>query len=310
VSGQEPGDSLDRAAHLRTNLEHLERALDAGDSLLLPVWRDMSLVQEGERLVRLELSHARALLDDGEIVWLGLLEGRACFAVDVSALDTPLAHPAMRDAGEFADLRYVGAALSTTDAELALYARGILYWHAQHQYCGACGAPTAPREGGHMRECRNDDCRKKHFPRTDPAVIMCVYDGDRCLVGRQKRWPAGMYSTLAGFVEPGESIEQAVAREVMEEAGVRIARPRYFRSQSWPFPSSLMIGFFARATSTDIDIADDELEDARWITREQLRDPRAHDFFVPGTFSLSGQLLQAFLSGEHLTPDDDGDGRG
>ena len=150
-----------------------------------------------------------------------------------------------------------------------------------------------------MRECRDEACRSKHFPRTDPAIIVLVHHGDRCLVGRQSSWPKGMYSTLAGFVEPGESLEQAVAREVHEESGVRITDVRYFRSQPWPFPSSLMLGFIARATTTEIDVQDDELEDARWITREQLREPRAHDFFVPGAFSLSGQLLDAFLNDAH-----------
>ena len=297
VSDGPPSLAFDRAAHLRTDLGQLERALNDAESLIVPVWRDLTLVHDDERVARIEVGHARELLDKGELVWLGRMEGRSCFAVDVSQMDEPLDHPALE--GDFKDLRFIGAALPAEDAALAAYARGILYWHTRQQHCGVCGTPTSPREGGHMRECRDERCATKHFPRTDPAVIMLVHDGDRCLVGRQRRWPTGMYSTLAGFVEPGETIEEAVTREVLEEAGVHIEHVRYFRSQPWPFPSSLMIGFMARAGSTEIDVGDDELEDARWITREQLADPKTHGFFVPGTFSLSGQLLQAFLEDRH-----------
>jgi NAD+ diphosphatase len=127
---------------------------------------------------------------------------------------------------------------------------------------------------------------------------MLVHDGELCLLGRQQRWPAGMYSTLAGFVEPGETIEEAVAREIMEEAGIAVDDVRYFRSQPWPFPSSLMIGFTARATSREIHLGDDELQDARWVTRQQIRDCRSHGFFVPGPYSLAGQLIEAFLAQE------------
>lgn len=290
---------FDRAAHLRSDLDHLEASLDDPRSLIVPVWRDLTLVHPEQRVARVALGDARDLLDAGELVWLGQQDGCAHFGVDVSALPEPLDHRALATAGEFKDLRFVGAALPQQDAELAFYARGLLYWHRRQRHCGVCGAPTAPREGGHVRECRDEGCATKHFPRTDPAIIVLVHDGERCLVGRQRNWPKGMYSTLAGFVEPGESLEQAVAREVLEESGVHVADVRYFRSQPWPFPSSLMLGFVARATSTEIDVYDDELEDARWITREQLRDPKAHDFFVPGPFSLSGQLLTAFLEDEH-----------
>jgi NAD+ diphosphatase len=152
------------------------------------------------------------------------------------------------------------------------------------------------REGGHVRACRNDACATMHFPRTDPAIIVLVHDGDQCLLGRQKRWPKGMYSTLAGFVEPGESMEEAVAREVEEEAGVLVQDVRYFRSQPWPYPASLMIGFTARATSRAIVLGDQELEHAAWFSREQIRNFGADGAFVPGAnFSLAGQLIAAFL---------------
>jgi len=184
----------------------------------------------------------------------------------------------------------------------------MLFWHTRTQHCGACGERTAPRQGGHVRVCRRESCALEHFPRTDPAIIVLVHDGDECLLGRQRSWPRGMYSTLAGFVEPGETIEQAVAREVFEESGVRVEDVRYFRSQPWPFPSSLMIGFSARAVSRAIDVGDDELEDARWVSKAELQAtarvsapldaPRTGQLFVPGRYSLSGQLIEAYLRGE------------
>jgi NAD+ diphosphatase len=287
---------LDRAVHVRKDVDLLEAQLRAGDSLFVPVWREQSLVS-GARAALVRAGDARGLLDlGGELVWLGTVGGAGCFAIDVSTMADPLAHQALAGVGEFKDLRFAGPALPANEVNLLAYARGILYWHGRHLHCGVCGGRTAPREGGHLRVCRNQDCATQHFPRTDPAMIVLVRDGDECLLGRQKRFPAGMYSTLAGFIEPGESIEEAVVREVREESGVQVDDVRYFNSQPWPYPSSLMIGFNARATSREV-VLDDELEDARWFSREQLRDPRAHGFFVPpGPFSLSGQLIAAFVN--------------
>jgi NAD+ diphosphatase len=292
---------FERAAHLRKDIDALEADLRADASVLVPVWRDQSLIA-GERVALIELARARELLDaSGELVWLGRLGTAGCFALDVSTLADPLQHRALAGAGEFKDLRLAGAALPIDHAALAAYARGILYWHRRQQHCGACGQPTAPREGGHVRVCRAEDCATQHFPRTDPAVIVLVHDGDLCLLGRQATWPKGMYSTLAGFVEPGETLEQAVAREVEEESGVRVEDVRYFRSQPWPFPSSLMVGFTAKARTREIRPSD-ELEDARWFSRAELRAAREHGFFVPGRFSLAGQLIEAYLSAPAAEP--------
>jgi NAD+ diphosphatase len=150
--------------------------------------------------------------------------------------------------------------------------------------------------------CSDSTCGAEHFPRTDPCVLMLVCDGERCLLGRSRGWPNGMHSALAGFVEPGETLEQAVAREVMEEVGVELGAVRYVSSQPWPFPASLMIGFVAEARTTDIRIDEHELEAARWVTREQLRDPRAHGFFVPPPAALAGQLIAAFTAGTLIDP--------
>jgi len=184
-----------------------------------------------------------------------------------------------------------GGLLPAEEAEVLAYARGMLYWHRRHRYYGSCGRPTQPREGGHMRECVEEDL--KHFPRTDPAVMVLVSRGERCALARQHGWPEGMFSIVAGFVEPGESTEDAAVREVKEELGLRIGELRYFRSQPWPFPSSLMIGFFAEADDEALVIDGTELEEARWVTREELRDPKG--FFYPPPYSLAHHMIRAFL---------------
>jgi NAD+ diphosphatase len=289
---------LDRAAHLRKDVDFLQAELRAPQSVILPVFRELALI-DGERVALVSVAEAGSLLDhDGELVWLGKLAQGSCFALDLSAFADPLAHPALRERGELRDLRMSGATLRTDHAALAMYARGLMYWHTRQRHCGVCGAPTAARSGGHTRVCRNESCKTEHFPRTDPAIIVLVKSGNECLLGRQPRWPAGMYSTLAGFVEPGETIEQAVAREVHEESGVRVENVHYFRSQPWPFPASLMIGFNATAATREINVDGDELEDAKWFSKDQVRDARAHGFFVPGKFSLSGQLIEAWLADE------------
>lgn len=289
---------LDRAAHLRKDIDFLQAELRAPGSLILPAFRDVSLIA-GERIALVPIHEASSLLDhDGELVWLGKLEQGSCFAIDLSTMADPLAHPALRERGELRDLRMAGATLRQDHAALALYARGLLYWHTRQRHCGVCGSPTAARSGGHVRVCRNEGCKTEHFPRTDPAIIVLVKSGNDCLLGRQPRWPAGMYSTLAGFVEPGETIEQAVAREVHEESGVRVETVQYFRSQPWPFPASLMIGFNATAATREINVDGDELEEARWFSKEQVRNSKAHGFWVPGKFSLSGQLIEAWLAEE------------
>jgi NAD+ diphosphatase len=301
-----PLPRFDRAAHLRKDIDFLESQLRDRESLVVPMWRDMNLIA-GNRAALLRLGDTRELLDlECELVWLGKLDSASCFAIDVSPLPDPLAHRALATAhGEFKDLRFVAAGLPADEVALLAFARGILYWHGRQRHCGVCGERTAARDGGHVRACRNQDCNTQHFPRTDPAIIVLVRDADRCLLGRQRHWPKGMYSTLAGFVEPGETIEQAVVREVFEESGIVVDDMRYVRSQPWPYPASLMIGFQARAASTEIFIGDDELEDARWFSRADLQanlqKAGQGDFFVPSAaFSLAGQLIRGFLDDESI----------
>jgi NAD+ diphosphatase len=211
----------------------------------------------------------------------------------VSGEESPLAAAGLSERGEPGDLRIQGGLVPAEEAELLAYARGVLGWHARHRYCAACGQPTKPKEGGHVREC--PACTAKHFPRTDPAVMVLVTRGDRCVLARQAPWPQGMYALVAGFVEPGESIEDAAHREVKEELGVDIGGLAYLRSQPWPFPSSLMIGFSAEAESDALTVDHEELEDARWFSRSELEMPKG--FFLPPPYSLAHQLIKRWMVG-------------
>ena len=192
----------------------------------------------------------------GEPLLLGLGEDGPVFAAEAAD-------------GSLMDLREAAATLPRADGGLAAYAAALLNWHRRHRFCANCGHPTEIREAGHVRSCPN--CGAEHHPRTDPVVIMLVLRGEEVLLGRQPSWPPGRYSALAGFVEPGESLEEAVAREVREEARVEIGTPRYVSSQPWPFPSSLMLGFVAPWSSGEPVIGDEELEDVRWFTRKAVR---------------------------------------
>ena len=177
----------------------------------------------------------------------------------------------------------------------------MTYWHRRHRYCGVCGATTKITRGGHVRMCTNESCKTEHFPRTDPAVIMLVHHGDKCLLGRGKHFPRGMHSTLAGFVEPGESFEDAVAREVYEEVKVKVKDVIYRSSQPWPFPASVMIGFHAEAESMDFSVNESELESARWLSREELRPenmPKDGSFFMPRRDSIARRLIEEWLGHE------------
>ena len=312
---------LDRAAHLRRGAGWLEELLARPDTAVVPLWRSKNLVSgleggPGEsgigalfnaphsnpKAVYLEGEAAASLCETGgEIIFLGLREKRAFIAVDLSPIRAPESLPPLADMlssdeTDFADLRAVGPLLDRRDGALFAYARGMMTWHRRHIYCGLCGTETASRDAGHLRVCGNEDCGTHHFPRTDPAVIMLVTDGTRCLLGRQAAWPPGMHSTLAGFVEPGESLEGAVAREVFEEAGVRVNDVHYHSSQPWPFPGSVMLGFHATATSTEITVDESELEAAHWFEADWIK---ANDgkggFRLPRVDSIARRLVEDWL---------------
>ncbi len=221
----------------------------------------------------------------GQRIFLGLYDDAAHFTV--------LADKPFRAPDDWGMLRTTGPLLSAHDAGLVVQAQALAEWHRAHRFCPACGSPLKVQSAGYVLICQG--CGKQHFPRTDPAVIMLVTDGDRVLLGRHPAWPPGRFSTLAGFVDPGESLEQAVAREVLEEVGVHIGEVSYFGNQPWPFPSSLMIGFFALATTTDIDVDGEEIESARWFSREELRaEVEAGRVVLPGGISISRSLVEAW----------------
>ena len=289
--------ALDRVAHLRRDETWVRASLDAAHAVIVPVWRSRSLVAAGDvpRAAMPRRGEAQPYLDRaGEVVLLGVRDGIGHFAADVSGLaeDEAARLPA---GGEFVDLRSVGAVMDRGEASILAYARGILHWHARHGFCGVCGGRTVAREAGHLRKCSDDRCGALHFPRTDPAVIMLVSRGDRALLGRKAEWPEGMYSTLAGFVEPGESLEQAVAREVMEEAGVAVANVRYHSSQPWPFPASLMLGFHADALDGALVRNEEELEDLRWFGRGELARGGAGIARRPRSDSIARRLIDEWI---------------
>ena len=256
--------------------------------------RTQNLVQPGDPPTGVTVEANRGMLiGAGSVVFLGLVEGVAHFAADFSTLE----EPPLTEYGQFRDMRGIGQLLPHREGALLVYARATIQWHTRHQFCGVCGSPSVSREAGHMRKCANGDCGAEHFPRLDPAVIMLIHDGgERLILGRQRNWPPGQHSVLAGFVEQGESLEDAVAREISEEVGVDITDIDYHSSQPWPFPSSIMLGFNATAKQTDLKVDLNELEGAAWFSRDDLlASPENNAFRLPRKDSISRRLIEDWL---------------
>lgn len=276
------GSNLDRADDLRGNAEAIDAAIAEGRAQGLVFWQGRPLVaaDERDRVICVPPAHPVLAREAGPRVLLGRdAAGDLILAHDISGWvpegrdqsdpDAPdPVHPDLPAGSTFADLRAVMTRLSPRDAELAATARALFGWHQSHRFCARCGTESRMVRAGWQRRC--DACGTPHFPRTDPVVIMLVTHGNDVLVGRSPHFPEGMYSLLAGFVEPGETIEAAVRREVLEEADVRIGRVSYLASQPWPFPASLMLGCHAEALSREITIDPHEIEDARWMSREEM----------------------------------------
>jgi len=286
---------IDRAAHLRRDTVWLADAAVNPASRVLPIWRSRNLVLEGEIPLPVHLSPGIAPMQDARTsVFLGLAAEVPYFAIDLSHMDPP----PLGEHGEFLDLRQVGPRMRAEDGGVLAYARAMLNWHHRHGFCSVCGAPTESRDGGHVRRCTNPECGAHCFPRTDPAVIMLVHDGgDRVVLGRKSSMLPGQHSILAGFVEPGESLEDAVRREVYEEVGLEVTDITYHSSQPWPFPANIMLGFTARATTFDLNVDYNELEDgARWFTRDFLRSsPEDERFRLPRRDSISRRLVNEWI---------------
>jgi NAD+ diphosphatase len=277
------GSHLDRADEIRHDDGAIDAALSKGRARALVFWQGKPLLAEGlDRVISVPPEHPVLVRHPGPRVLLGRdTAGDLILARDISDWTPPApeageaasdavgeVHPDLPAGSMFADLRHIMTRLSPRDAELAATARGLFCWHETHGFCARCGAESRMINSGWQRYC--DACEARHFPRTDPVVIMLVTHGNSVLVGRAPGFPAGMYSLLAGFVEPGETIEAAVRREVFEEAGVRVGEVGYLASQPWPFPASLMLGCHAEALDREITIDPAEIEDARWMTREEM----------------------------------------
>jgi NAD+ diphosphatase len=282
------GIPLDRLGHRRGESAWLRDIGQSNEVVYLLVQEGRNLVHAGDppRPAFLSGPEASALKTDrDDAILLGRHESIYYFALPVAEQQTT---PATQ---EFRGLRGLAGNIDGSDAALLAYARAMVLWHRNHPCCARCGAPSRSIEAGHARLCTRSSCGTRHFPRVDPAIIVLVTLGESCLLGRQPDWPAGRYSTIAGFVEPGESLEEAVIREVREETGVDTVNPRYHSSQPWPFPSSLMLGYFARAVSEDISLLDGELEDARWVTRADIAAGRV---LMPTPFSIAYALVKAW----------------
>lgn len=281
------GSGLDRAAELRGDDAALDAARSDSAATTIVLWRGKPLTvpsaEHGAALARLSLDHPVLSGAASAPIFLGREETGPVFAHDISGWDpddleqaqldsfldrSEQRHPDLPADHLFAELRGIMTRINSRDAELAATARALFSWHRSHRFCAMCGTESNMAMAGWQRNCPS--CGGQHFPRTDPVVIMLITDGNNVLMGRSPGWPEGMYSLLAGFIEPGETIEAAVRREVWEEAGVKVGEVGYLASQPWAFPSSLMMGCYGYATTQEITIDPKEIEDARWFSREDI----------------------------------------
>jgi NAD+ diphosphatase len=286
------GPYLDRRAEARED-EQWVTAARADPATLYVVGRGTCQLVAGDPPRAALLGAAEPLAreaPDEALTLLGWFRGTRCVLIDLP----PGREPVLPAGARFEELRGLATLLPAEEAGLLAYGRALGLWRARARHCGVCGAPTAPVRAGHCLLCTRPECAAEFFPRIDPAIIVLVSDGERALLGRQPDWPTRRYSTIAGFVEPGESLEDAVAREVFEETGVRLEALHYDSSQPWPFPSSLMLGFRARAAPGSAVTVGGELEDARWFTRAQLA---AGEALAPPSHSISWRLISGWLEG-------------
>ncbi|MEM7410081.1 MAG: NAD(+) diphosphatase [Myxococcota bacterium] len=290
------GSPLDRAALQRRERGWVDAQLNDDASRFLPIWRGQPLIkQESPALAWAK----RDFFDDLETpdpVLLGLDDGVPHFAVDVSSVEKPDDSFGLEGVASFGDLRAAVATLPVADGAIAAQARTMVDWHGRHTHCAVCGGATRAVQGGAQRVCV--DCGAEHFPRTDPVAIAVVVRDDQCLLGRGPGWPEGMFSALAGFVEAGESLEEAVRREVFEEAGVRVGAVDYLHYQPWPFPSSLMLGCVAEAETTELQVDEVELAEARWFSKQALRDAidgKPSEVGVPPPMAIAHHLIRHWV---------------
>jgi len=300
------GNPLDRVSEKRPDAEWVAARRSDPTSFILPMWKLQPFLLGPENARgALEAGFLRPGLaeqlagPDAVSILLGLEGGNAYFALDISAARDPANEGPLAGLGHFREMRGASMLLPAKDTAILGQAKALIDWHQRHGFCPRCGAATRVADAGYKRVCTQ--CNTEHFPRTDPVVIMLATHGDACLLGRGKQFPRGFYSALAGFIEPGETIEEAVARELHEEAGVKTKRVRYYATQPWPFPSSLMIGCFAEAENRDIVVDGNELADAKWVERDVVRAVLGGDqeqgFFVPPSIAIAHHLIKTWAEG-------------
>lgn len=296
---------LDRLATHRPNIDLNNLLAANAPTCIVPVWQGKHLVS-GNEPVFIPVAQAQSLLKSQDrLVFLGTKDAHHYFAIEITE-EVPEENVFWQKLGKFEALRQASQATDRLKAAILGYAQAMLYWNGNHLFCGSCGSATENQWAGHVRVCKNTDCGKKHFPRTDPAIITLITYQDQALLVRQPNWqPKTRFSLVAGFVEPGESLEEAVQREVMEEVGLEVRHTAYQSSQPWPFPGSIMLGFRSEATHQDFELVDQELEAARWFTRAQLKEAVAkEEVLLSSTISISGVLINAWLAeeeNEHVT---------
>ena len=292
------GNPLDRGEVERRDEEWVTRQATLPSTRLLPMWQLNVPVSAEHALTWMDPQEFRKLNVEAQPIFLGLLDGASHFVVDVSTADRG---DIERDGLTFEDARTTAEYMSGTDSGIVSQARAQLSWHGRHGFCAVCGQPTQMARGGQVRRCSG--CGTEHYPRTDPVVITVVHDGERCLLGQSRGRLVAMrrYSALAGFMDQGECIEEAVAREVMEEAGIQVGAVRYHSSQPWPFPSSLMIGCHANAATTEIAFDSEEMTDVQWFSREEVLlalEERSEILAIPGPTAIAHHLIRAWATGE------------
>ncbi|MGH7934614.1 MAG: NAD(+) diphosphatase [Candidatus Binataceae bacterium] len=301
------GSPLNRASEKRTDPNWIESKRRDPSSRVLPMWCLEPFLLGPEKsgpptelgLLRPEI--ADSLIGAGvPCIFLGLDGDTAVFALDVSGAGDPGNVRPLAGLGHFRDARMAAQMVSSKDAAIIGQAKALIDWHQRHGFCPRCGAPTKMMDAGYRRLCGR--CNAEHFPRVDPVVIMLATYGEACLVGRGKQFPPGMFSALAGFVEPGETIEEAVRRELMEEASMRVGEVTYYATQPWPFPSSLMIGCFAKAYSRNVKVDENELAEVRWIersvARELIEGKEVDGLRVPPPVAIAYHLIKTWALGE------------
>ncbi len=291
---------LDRDDHGRSEKNLLREYIKEPGTKFVPLWKTQNFFALSEtpqsKMKTLDVRSIEPFISEKTAIYLGKDQfGLAFFAVDISNHNDDDIEPLARY-GKFGDLRSADPSISGFDSSIMGYAKAMCYWHSRAKYCPDCGSETEPQRSGHTRVCTDNSCKTTHFPRTDAAVIVAVTRENKILLGRQPIWPDGMLSVLAGFVEPGETLEHAVAREVYEEVGLVIKDVQYQQSQPWPFPASLMLGFRAEAVTEGISINTQEIEHADWYSREEINQFANTKFYLPRKLSISRLLIDNWIN--------------